>query len=124
MKITKESLGNQLKIKIHFSHQIDNHEEYRIVTLCGIAGYFVEKDKLSLKIKHNSLFVGDIEIVHINILDNDIDIMIYLDLLKPFVKKVNEMMVWVGCQTFLKVYFNLYHHDGYKDIFEFYQMIS
>ena len=52
---------NQLKIKIHFSHQIDNHEEYRIVTLCGIAGYFVEKDKLSLKIKYNSLFVGDIE---------------------------------------------------------------
>ncbi len=124
MKITKESFKDKIKIRIHFAHQIENKEEYGIVALCGIAGYFVQQNKLEFKANNNSLLIEGNEIVHMDVFDEEIDIIIYLDALKLFVKKVNEMMIWMGCQTFLNVYFNLYNNQGYKDILEFYQIMS
>lgn len=124
MKIVKEKKEQSLIIKIHFPQKIINQEEYAIVTLCGIAGYFVQQDKLEMTILNESLWTKDKKFCDVHVFEQDIEAIIYFDVLKTIVKKINEMMIGMGCQTFLNVYFNLYNGNGYKDIYEFYQMIK
>lgn len=125
MKITKEKKNQSLIIKIHFPQKIIHQEEYTIVTLCGIAGYFVQQDKLEITaIGLESLWAKNKKFCDVHVFEQDIEVIIYFDELKLIIHKVNEMMIGMGCQTFLNVYFNLYHGNGYKDIYEFYQMIK
>lgn len=125
MKISKEKKGQHLNIKIHFPKSILNSQEYAIVTLCGIAGYFVEQHKLEITVLGlESLWSNDIKLCDIHVSEQDIHVIIYIDHLQMIMKKVNEMLIWMGCQTFLNVYFNLYNSHGYKDILEFYEMIK
>lgn len=125
MKITREKKNQNLTLHIHFLQTISQPQEYAIVTLCGIAGYFVQQNKLDITVLGlESLWVKQDKFCDIHVFKQDIEVIIYLEQLKSIIKKVNEVLIGMGCQTFLNVYFHLYNGDGYKDILEFYHMIE
>lgn len=125
MKIVHKKQGKNLQFHISFLKPIENKKDYAIVTLCSFAGYFVDKEKLNILIKDlKNLMVNDQVIGDIEMFDQDIEVTLYLEELRHCVKKVNEVMIAVGCQAFLNIYFHLYHDNGYKDILEFYDSIK
>lgn len=123
--VITEKENQNLKLKLRFSNDIDHLEEYSIVTLCSLAAYFVEKEKVQLSIKgFNTLLFQDQECCHINIENKDIIIIIYLEQLQKYIEKVNAVLISVGCRAFFNIYFNIYQTGGYKDILEYYEDIK
>ena len=125
MNINRTKKQNQLQFHIHFLKPIDNKEDAAIVSLCSVAAYFEEKEKMELTI-HNKdqLFYHDVLCGYIKVFDQDIDIIVDLEALKTCMKKVNDVIIGVGIQTFIKIYFHLYETGGFKDILEYYEKIN
>ena len=125
MNINRTKKQNQLQFHIHFLKPMDNKEDTAIVSLCSVAAYFVEKEKMELTI-HNKdqLFYHDVLCGYIKVFDQDIDIIVDLEALKTCMKKVNDVFIGVGIQTFIKIYFHLYETGGFKDILEYYEKIN
>lgn len=107
-----------------FSHLIQK-EEYAMVVLCAISGYFLQQYRLNILTDGiSNIYADDQVICHIEVHDDCIDAIVYHDILKTKVKKYNEYLIYVGFQTYSKIYFNLYDEDKYHEIIQFYNQIK
>lgn len=91
-----------------------------IIALCSVMGY-LQQSKVDAKMKDDLIYVNNELAVNLLLEQQRISISVSLDKLGV---KINGMLAFVGIQTYLKIYFNLYENNEYYKIEEFHKKIG
>ncbi len=116
-KVTKKVSHDKLDVYLDFTEM---KEEFMIIALCGVMGY-LQQSKVDAKMKDDLIYVNNELAVNLLLEQQRISISVSLDKLGV---KINGMLAFVGIQTYLKIYFNLYENNEYYKIEEFHKKIG
>ena len=109
MKITKKTTSDKLIINLSFKEE---REVYPIIILCSVAAYFMQDHEIT--INDYSIFIDDKVVARIE----NTSIILERTLIS------NDTMVFIGIQTYLNIYFNLYDTNQYNKIETFYEELK
>lgn len=113
-KVTKKVSHDKLGVYLDFTEM---KEEFMIIALCSVMGY-LQQSKVDAKMKDDLIYVNNELAVNLLLEQQRISISVSLDKLGV---KINGMLAFVGIQTYLKIYFNLYENNEYYKIEEFHK---
>ncbi len=116
-KVTKKVSHDKLDVYLDFTEM---KEEFMIIALCSVMGY-LQQSKVDAKMKDDLIYVNNELAVNLLLEQQRISISVSLDKLGV---KINGMLAFVGIQTYLKIYFNLYENNEYYKIEEFHKKIG
>jgi hypothetical protein len=116
-KVTKKVSHDKLGVYLDFTEM---KEEFMIIALCSVMGY-LQQSKVDAKMKDDLIYVNNELAVNLLLEQQRISISVSLDKLGV---KINGMLAFVGIQTYLKIYFNLYENNEYYKIEEFHKKIG
>jgi len=105
-KVTKKVSHDKLDVYLDFTEM---KEEFMIIALCSVMGY-LQQSKVDAKMKDDLIYVNNELAVNLLLEQQRISISVSLDKLGV---KINGMLAFVGIQTYLKIYFNLYENNEY-----------
>ncbi len=116
-KVTKKVSHDKIDVYLDFTEM---KEEFMIIALCSVMGY-LQQSKVDAKMKDDLIYVNNELAVNLLLEQQRISISVSLDKLGV---KINGMLAFVGIQTYLKIYFNLYENNEYYKIEEFHKKIG